>query len=83
MQTHLHELRTIDRPLVLRTYLGSEVKGDGVQWDDWTSFGESTAVRWSIGVFGNLLPEAEDDAAGALLRSRIARIRRISTSPRV
>jgi hypothetical protein len=61
MQTHVHELRTVDRPLVLRTFLGDEVKGDGVQWDSWTTAGDNAAVRWSIGVFGNLLPEESDD----------------------
>jgi hypothetical protein len=61
MQTHVHELRTIDRPLVLRTYLGEEVKGVGLQWDDWTTFGDKTAVRWSLGVFNDLLPETESD----------------------
>ncbi len=61
MQTHIHELRTNVRPLALRTYLGDEIKGDGLQWDDWTSLGNSTAVRWSIGAFSSLLPEAEED----------------------
>lgn len=61
MQTHVHELRTIERPLALRTYLGEEVKGDGVQWDSWTSVGDTTAVRWSLGVFNNLLPEQSED----------------------
>src|SRR5262249_49840219 len=61
MQTHVHELRTVERPLVLRTFLGDEVKGDGVQWDDWTSIGEKTAGRWSIGVFKELLPGQWED----------------------
>lgn len=61
MQTHVHELRTLERPLVLRTYLGDEVKGDGVQWDSWTSVGDSTAIRWSLGGFASLLPEEADD----------------------
>lgn len=61
MQTHVHELRTIERPLALRTYLGDEVKGDGLQWDSWTSVGDKTAVRWSIGAFSNLLPESVED----------------------
>lgn len=61
MQTHVHELRTIDRPLVLRTYLGEEVKGDGLQWDDWTSVGDKTVVRWSLGGFTSLLPETAAD----------------------
>ncbi len=61
MQLHVHELRTLERPLVLRAYLGDESKGDGLQWDDWTSIGDSTALRWSIGVFSSLLPEEEED----------------------
>lgn len=61
MQTHVHELRTLERPLVLRAYLGEEVKGDGAQYDGWSGVGDTTVVRWSIGVFGNLLPESEDD----------------------
>jgi hypothetical protein len=61
MQTHAHELRTLERPLVLRTYLGDEVKGDGVQWDHWIPAGESTVVRWSVGAFGNLLPETAEE----------------------
>lgn len=61
MQTHVHELRTIERPLVLRTYLGEEIKGDGLQWDHWIGVGDSTAVRWSIGAFANLLPEEAAD----------------------
>jgi hypothetical protein len=60
MQGHVHELRTTERPLVLRTYLGPEVKGDGLQWDDWTTAGDSGVVRWSIGAFSNLFPEEQD-----------------------
>ena len=61
MQTHVHELRTVERPLALRTLLGAEVRGDGVQWDSWTSVGDETLVRWSIGAFADLLPEPGDD----------------------
>jgi hypothetical protein len=57
MQQHEHELRTLERPLVLRAYLGAEVKGDGLQWDHWVPAGDSAAVRWSLGVFSSLLPE--------------------------
>ncbi|HVS09316.1 MAG TPA: hypothetical protein VMS76_05520 [Planctomycetota bacterium] len=60
MQVHVHELRTVERPLVLRAYLGEEVKGDGIQWDDWRPVGEKTAVRWSIGAFSSLLPEEDE-----------------------
>ena len=61
MQTHVHELRTLERPLVLRTYLGDEVKGDGLQCDHWFARGRKTAVRWSIGAFASLLPEEEEE----------------------
>ncbi len=61
MQTHVHELRTLERPLVLRTFLGDEVKGDGLQWDCWTPVGDTAAVRWSLGGFATLLPEGEED----------------------
>jgi len=61
MQTHVHELRTLERPLVLRTYLGDEVKGDGLQFDQWYPVGDETAIRWSIGAFTNLLPEEGPD----------------------
>jgi len=60
MQTHVHELRTLERPLVLRTYLGDEVKGDGLQYDGWTGVGDATVVRWSLGAFSNLLPETDE-----------------------
>lgn len=61
MQIHVHELRTLERPLALRTFLGSEVKGDGLQWDSWTTVGDSTAVRWSFGAFASALAEIEED----------------------
>lgn len=61
MQTHVHELRTVERPLVLRTYLGDEVKGDGVQWDSWTTVGDSTALRWSLGAFATAVAEEGSD----------------------
>ena len=66
MQTHVHELRTLERPLVLRTFLGDEVKGDGLQWDHWTAAGDEGAIRWSIGGFRSLLPEVEDDGTAAV-----------------
>jgi hypothetical protein len=57
MQVHVHELRTLERPLVLRAYLGEEVKGDGFQWDHWMAVGDESALRWSLGAFSSLLPE--------------------------
>lgn len=61
MQTHVHDLRTLERPLVLREYLGNEVAGDGVQWDSWTTVGDATVLRWSLGAFGSTLTEVEED----------------------
>lgn len=61
MQTHIHELRTLERPLVLREYLGDEVAGTGVQWDYWFSASDTTAVRMSLGAFSSLLSEHEHD----------------------
>jgi len=76
MQVHVHELRTLERPLTLRAFLGEEVKGDGAQWDCWTSVGEKTVVRWSIGAFKSLLPEEDEfpslDAAGDPLVREVA-----------
>jgi hypothetical protein len=66
MQTHVHELRTLERPLVLRAYLGEEVKGDGVQWDHWVPVGDESALRWSLGVFSSLLPEEAEFATGGV-----------------
>jgi hypothetical protein len=60
MQIHVHDLLTVDRPLVLREYLGAELGGDGVQWDHWTPVGEG-ALRWSLGVFGSLLAEHDEE----------------------
>lgn len=68
MQTHVHELRTLERPLVLREYLGDEVSGTGVQWDYWMAANDTTALRFSVGAFSSLLPEhehGEDEAPEA------------------
>jgi hypothetical protein len=62
MQTHVHDLRTLERPLVLREYLGAEVAGEGAQWDSWTTFGDATVVRWSLGAFASALGEGDEDA---------------------
>lgn len=61
MQIHEHDLRTIDRPLVLRAYLGEELPGNGVQFDDWFVAGETGAVRYSFAVFQSLQGEGEED----------------------
>ena len=54
MQAHIEELRTIDRPLVLREYLGEELGADGLQLDHWTALGDKTLMRWSLGAFNSL-----------------------------
>jgi len=54
MQAHPHGLATVNRPLVLREYLGSELGGDGVQFDNWFPAGEKVKVRYSIGAFDSL-----------------------------
>ncbi|MDF1800563.1 MAG: hypothetical protein P1V81_15405 [Planctomycetota bacterium] len=61
MQAHVHDLRTIDRPAVLRTYLGAELGGDGIQFDNWHAIGDDTIVRYSIGAFGSLITHAHGD----------------------
>lgn len=50
MQAHIHDLRTVDRPLVLREFLGDEASGTGVQWDQWFAASDHTLVRYSVGV---------------------------------
>ena len=57
MQAHVHDLRTLERPAVLRTYLGDELAGDGVQFENWFATGDSTVVRYSLAVFGSLVGE--------------------------
>ena len=58
MQAHVHDLPTFDRPAVLRTYLGDELPGTGAQFDDWFALGDDTAVRYSLGIFQSLAPDA-------------------------
>ncbi len=66
MQQHLEELRTVERPLPLREYLGEELSGVGVQYDNWFAATDETPVRISLGVFASLLGEGhEHDEGGA------------------
>ena len=77
MQAHLEELATVERPLVLREYLGEELAGDGVQWDWWRPLGDRTVLRTSAGLFMDLVSghehghEEEHDADGATARPQV------------
>jgi len=64
MQNHLEELRTLERPLPLREYLGEELSGVGVQYDDWFALDDETPVRFSIGAFASLLGEGHHEEEG-------------------
>ncbi|MCP5024565.1 MAG: hypothetical protein GY930_22725 [bacterium] len=55
MQKHLHGLRTIYRPAVLRAYPGQELGGSGVQYGNRFTTGGSGTVRFSIGLFDSLI----------------------------
>jgi hypothetical protein len=57
MQHHVESLRTVERPLVLRTFLGEELAGTGAQVDWWTPLGDKTPLRASLAVFGSLIPD--------------------------
>ncbi|HRV81247.1 MAG TPA: hypothetical protein P5218_07425, partial [Planctomycetota bacterium] len=56
MQAHEHDLATFERPAVLRAYLGEELGGDGVQFDDWFAAGDEGAIRYSLAIFDSLAP---------------------------
>ncbi len=60
MQLHRHELRTVERPLALRTFIGDWSWGDGARYDNWFAAGDQTAVRFSLGVFGRVGAEGEE-----------------------
>jgi len=62
MQAHPEELRTTERPAVLRAYLGEELAGDGAQLDNWHAVGQATLVRYSVGVFQSLVGHHHEDA---------------------
>jgi len=64
MQQHIEELRTVERPLVLRTLLGDELGGAGAQVDWWTPLGDKTPLRASLGVFGSLISDEHGDEEG-------------------
>jgi hypothetical protein len=69
MQGHIHDLRTVDRPAVLSAYLGEEVHGDGLEFDNWFAAGETAAVRYSFGVFADLIPETFEGAGNDITAS--------------
>ena len=54
MQSHVHDLNTIERPAVLREYLGEELPGVGLQLDNSFFVGSETVVRYSLGGFARL-----------------------------
>jgi hypothetical protein len=58
----VHDLRTIDRPLVLREYLGDEAAGTGIQWDQWFAATDTTTVRYSLGILAGLSGTLEGEA---------------------
>ena len=78
MQSHVHDLPYPERPGVLRAYLGSELAGTGLQYDDWFATGDESALRFSLGVFDSLrgtpdpLAEGPDGAAAGAARERAA-----------
>jgi len=61
MQNHIEELRTIDRPLVLREYLGDELAGVGVQYNNWFAVTDEMPIRFSVAAFSNLLNHHHGD----------------------
>jgi hypothetical protein len=71
MQSHLEDLPYPERPGVLREYLGEELGGTGVQYGNWFTAGDSTTVRYSVGIFDSLAAEAhsEDLATPAVERT--------------
>jgi hypothetical protein len=61
MQAHIHDLPTPERPRTLATYLGEELPGVGVQADHWWPTGDESALRASVGVFGDFELGEEDE----------------------
>lgn len=64
MQAHEHALRTPERPAVLSTFLGDELGGDGLQYDNWFTLGDDTVVRYSVGAFANLIAHGHEHGEG-------------------
>jgi len=61
MQSHVHDLPYTERPGVLAEYLGAELPGVGVQIDHWWATSDTSALRASFGLFGDLEGGHEDD----------------------
>lgn len=79
MQAHIHDLPYPDRPGVLGAYLGDELPGVGVQLDHWWATGDESALRASLGLFGEFEvgghshgDEAADEGAEAVSPERFA-----------
>jgi hypothetical protein len=51
---HEHDLPFVDKPGVLQEYLGGSLRGTGVELHQWFGLGESTLVRWSVGMVNRL-----------------------------
>lgn len=63
MQRHVDELPYPDRPLVLRTYLGDEVAGNGLELAHTVRPSASSELRLSLSAFDSLAPD-EDHGHG-------------------
>jgi hypothetical protein len=70
MQAHQHALRTPDRPAVLREFLGAELGGDGIEFDNWFTVGDDTIVRYSLGAFQGLSVFASEEGPMAVSPDR-------------
>lgn len=84
MQAHVHDLPYPDRPGVLVAYLGEELPGVGAQLDHWWPTGDSSALRASLGLFGDMeLGEEEEDAPSASIVERKNSIQEFGLTGRV
>lgn len=88
MQAHVHDLPTFERPAVLRAYLGDELGGTGVQYDNWFASGDSGAIRYSIGVFDSLAAghghgDEEEEEGAAITTAELKEIDELSLTARL
>ena len=71
MQAHIHDLPYPERPGVLAEYLGDELPGVGAQFDHWWTTSETSALRASFGLFGDMeLGEEGSGGIGAAIPER-------------